>query len=434
MRHYTILLIAMTFLLPGWAAAQQPLPEFSTSYQIPSMTEPPPQGAAMDYLNVALLLVALGLAAYLSLRRRSRAWMLGLVMVCLLYFGFIRQGCICPIGATQNFTLSLADASYALPLTVGLFLLAPLVVALFFGRTFCSSVCPLGAIQELVVYKPVKVPPWLEGSLGMLRHAYLGLAILSAATGGSFLICRYDPFVGFFRLSAPLGLLLFGGGLLLLGLFVGRPYCRFLCPYAVLLKWCSSVSKWHVTITPDICIQCKLCEDACPYGAIRKPYVDTLPRAAGRRRLLLLLALVPVLTVAGAGFGRLAASALAGTDATVRTAREVWRHGQTGGEIPPDEVDAFFATGEPVAALYAGADAIRRRWHLGGWILGGWMGLMIGGKLVSLSVRRTRTDYEADRGDCLSCNRCFNACPRERLRRDPTAVMPPDLRPQEGRT
>lgn len=422
--RYIPTIIMFLLLFAGWCGAQQPLPEFSTSYQIPSMTEPPPERPGVEYFNAVLLIAALGVAAYIALRMRSRRFMLGMVVICLIYFGFVRQGCICAIGATQNFTLSMADPTYALPLVVAVFLFAPLIIALFFGRAFCSSVCPLGGIQEVVLLKPVKVARWLEQSLGMLRHAYLGLAILSAAMGGSFLICRYDPFVGFFRLSAPLAMLLVGGGMLLLGMFVGRPYCRFLCPYAVLLKWCSSVSKWHVSITPDYCIQCKLCEDSCPYGAIRKPYADTLPRAAGKRRLLLMLALVPVITAAGAGSGRLSASVLAGTDAVIRTARVVWRFERSGGEFAPDEVEAFFATGEPLEKLYAEADAARRRWHLGGWIFGGWMGLMIGGKLVALSVRRTRTDYEADRGDCLSCARCFDSCPREHLRHNPEAVMP----------
>jgi ferredoxin len=31
--------------------------------------------------------------------------------------------------------------------------------------------------------------------------------------------------------------------------------------------------------------------------------------------------------------------------------------------------------------------------------------------------RRRNADYEPDRGECLSCGRCFAYCPREHLRR-----------------
>ena len=37
-------------------------------------------------------------------------------------------------------------------------------------------------------------------------------------------------------------LLLLGGAFVVIGMFVGRPYCRFLCPYGALLKLASSIS------------------------------------------------------------------------------------------------------------------------------------------------------------------------------------------------
>jgi ferredoxin len=53
---------------------------------------------------------------------------------------------------------------------------------------------------------------------------------------------------------------------------------------------------------------------------------------------------------------------------------------------------------------------------MGGWIVGGFVGLVIGLKLIGLSIRRKRTDYEADRASCLACGRCFKYCPREHIR------------------
>ena len=48
--------------------------------------------------------------------------------------------------------------------------------------------------------------------------------------------------------------------------------------------------------------------------------------------------------------------------------------------------------------------------------LGGWVGLVIGVKLIHLSLRRRRTDYSPDRGGCVSCGRCFWYCPCEQVR------------------
>ena len=83
--------------------------------------------------------------------------------------------------------------------------------------------------------RSVRVPKWVDHSLGLVPYFYLGAAVGFAATGSAFLICRYDPFVAFFRRSGSDNMLVFGGCLLVIGLFVGRPYCRYLCPYGAIL-------------------------------------------------------------------------------------------------------------------------------------------------------------------------------------------------------
>ena len=80
------------------------------------------------------------LAAWLALRARSRAGLVWLTVACVAYFGFYRQGCVCPIGATQNVTLAIFDSSYALPVGVLMFFVLPLAFALFAGRSFCSAI------------------------------------------------------------------------------------------------------------------------------------------------------------------------------------------------------------------------------------------------------------------------------------------------------
>ena len=242
-------------------------------YETPEVQRPRPRAVAWQIFDVALLGLALGLAAWLGLWRRHRGGLLALTVACVAYFGFYREGCVCPIGSIQNVAVALVDPGYAVPYFVIAIFLLPLIAALFFGRVFCSGVCPLGAIQELVLIRAVEVPKRLDRALGSLKWLYLTAAVALAvapAASRDFIICRFDPFVGFFRFSGPAHMLLIGGAFLLLGLFVGRPYCRYLCPYGALLSLTSRLSWRSVSITPDRELDCGLCDRACPYGAIEK--------------------------------------------------------------------------------------------------------------------------------------------------------------------
>jgi polyferredoxin len=396
-----------------------PPPDFvETEHVIPSPTSPGPRQDVYEYIDAAVLIAALGLASYLILKKRSRRAIFALTVFSLLYFGFWRKGCVCSIGAIQNIVFSFFDRDYAVPIVVVTFFLLPLVFTLFFGRIFCAAVCPLGAIQDLVLVRPVSVPVWAESGLRLLAYVYLALAVLFAATGSAFVICRYDPFISIFRLSGSLNILILGGCLLLIGVFIGRPYCRFLCPYGVILRQLSRLSKWRVTITPDECIRCRLCEDSCPFGAIRKPTTQWPAQVyhVAKKRLAFLLLLLPVLVFLGGWAGSNLKDVTSRAHETVRLAEQIYLEETGKTEEITDPSTAFRATGQQIKELYEQASNIRGRFELGGWILGGFIGLLIGLKLIGLSVWRQRTDYEADRAGCLACGRCYKYCPREHVR------------------
>ena len=255
-----------------------PQPEdIGESYQLPDVQRVAPRSPWWYLVDVVLLTGALVAAAVIAHRWRRRWMMVAITMASLAYFGFFRQGCVCPIGATQNVTAALADPTLAVPFAVLLFFLLPLIAALLAGRVFCAGVCPLGAIQDLVVLRPAQLPRAVDRWGGLFRYVYLVAAIWMAAQPAmarDFIICRFDPFVGFFRLSGSAWMLTFGGCLLLVGTVVGRPYCRFLCPYGGLLAIVSRFAFKPIQITPDEELDCGLCAESCPFGAIRNLRAD----------------------------------------------------------------------------------------------------------------------------------------------------------------
>ncbi len=422
------LFLVATAAWPAGAIERFPPPDF-TSHQLPDTATPEPPWQGWQFIDVAFLAGALAAATYMALGNRSRRGLFVLTIVSLAWLGFRRGGCICSIGAIQNVALAIADPEYAIPFSAIVFFALPLVFALFFGRTFCAAVCPLGAVQELVAVRPVKVPGWVDHALGLLPYVYLGGAVIFAATGTTFIICNYDPFVGFFRLSASASMLVFGACFLVIGFFVGRPYCRYLCPYGALLGLCSKISKRHVRIPPDECIKCRLCEDACPYGAIQAPTVDQTAgeRLRARRRLAAILALLPVLVAGGAWIGHAMAVPLASLNPTAALAERIRLEetGEVEGTI--DASDAFRNTGQPAKALYEEARTLHQRFSVAGAWFGAWVGLVLGAKLVYLSIRRRRTEYQPDKANCVSCGRCFWYCPVEQVRLGLIQAIPLEL-------
>ncbi|NLD39635.1 MAG: 4Fe-4S binding protein [Desulfatiglans sp.] len=420
MRIRTISLLLALLVISGMAIdsftiERFPPPQFEGDYVKPGMTAPPPRAGVWPVIDASVLVITLCLASWFALKKRSRTMIFCLMIFSLVYFGFYRKGCVCPIGSIQDISLLIFRADHAIPMITIFFFIMPLIATLLFGRGFCAGVCPLGAVQDLTLIKPVKVPSWLEHTLRYLAYIYLAIAILLAVNGSAFVICKYDPYVAIFRQNANLDMVIIGGILLVTGFFIGRPYCRFLCPYGVILRQLSRFSKWRVRITPTDCNQCRLCEDACPYGAIRQP-VQEWPQtthAADKKRLALLLVLLPVIAIAGSWIGNAIAPLAARTHATVSLAEQVWVEENMPDTLTTDASEFFRSSGESIPSLYERAALVRERFEKGGWFLGGFLGLILGGKLIMLSLRPRQKDYEADRAGCVSCGRCYRYCPKE---------------------
>ena len=338
-----------------------------------------PRAQVWEYIDVIVLIAALAVTTWLALKKRSRQGLIWMSVFSLAYFGFYREGCICSVGSVQNVSLALFNTGYSIPLTALLFFIIPLLFALAYGRVFCAGVCPLGAIQELTGFKPVKLPKSVEVILAFVPFIYLGIAILFASTNSQFLICRYDPFVGIFRLDAPYTMIIFGALLLLAGIFVNRPYCRFLCPYGVLLNIFSRFSGKHLTITPAECTNCRLCENACPYDAIIPSDTDQKPEdpQKSRRRFVLYFLMVPVFAIIGAVLLYNLAPALSGANNTVRLAREIRSEKKTGIESELKSVVAFKEAGKTEAQLFTEEESVIGRFKKGSPWAGAFLGNIV---------------------------------------------------------
>jgi polyferredoxin len=410
---YIIFLLLFFWHMVLFAQDRFPRPEFESGHVYPTNQMPAPRAQVWEYIDVLVLIGALLMTTWLALKKRSRQGLIWMSVFSLAYFGFYRQGCICAVGSVQNVSLALFNTGYSIPLTALLFFIIPLLFALAFGRVFCAGVCPLGAIQELTGLKPVKLPKSVELTLALVPFIYLVIAILFASTNSQFLICRYDPFVGIFRLDAPYTMIIFGALLLLAGIFVNRPYCRFLCPYGVLLNIFSRFAGKHLTITPAECINCRLCEEVCPYDAIIPSDTDqkNVAPEKSRKRFILYFLLVPLFAATGAFLLYNLAPSLSGANSTVRLAREIRTEKKTGIESELKDVVAFKESGKTESELYNEEEMIIGRFRNGSPWAGAFLGISFGIGMISLTIKTKRNEYKPHQGKCYSCGRCFKFCP-----------------------
>ena len=257
---------------------------------IPQEFHPVP--AYISYIDLSILVCVLSLGIFMICRRRPRRELTILALVSFGYFGLVRGGCICPVGAVSNITIGVVYPELIGRVTILLFLI-PLVAALIAGRVFCTAGCPLGAIQHVIQKKKkyVVLPRWLC-TVSLITSAVILVAtIWLMLQSNLMLVCLLDPYKALFFTGhawimrsiafvsgasmASYGLWACGTAawlflfvMLILGYWVPRPFCRFICPYGVLLGCISVVAYKRRRIEKEKCSFCGLCERECPTQAI----------------------------------------------------------------------------------------------------------------------------------------------------------------------
>jgi len=405
----------LSFISTGLLANRFPQPDFQSGYVFPEPYWPTPNEALWSYIDIFLLVALMGFVAWAVIKKQVRWPVIVTSIISIAYFGFFRYGCVCSVGALQNVALALVSDTYTLPLFVLLLFALPLVFALIFGRVFCSGVCPLGALQEIVNIRNYQLSKAVTGVLSVFPWIYLGFAVLFAITYSGFIICRYDPFVGIFRLGGPFPLISFGVVLLIFSVFTGRPFCRFICPYGAILGMFSRFSIYQVKLTKKECNNCELCHNACPVDAIRPPYENKVKenRSEGVKRILRYAVFLPLMVAAGAITLSLMSDRLSRMNQDVRLYHMVVDHQANPMPVQPLILEAFFGQEvKTVADLFEVSEIVKADFRRKSRVIGGFLGLVIGLTLIGLSTKRTRKTYSIDDANCICCGRCFSYCPQ----------------------
>lgn len=390
------------------STARFPAPEFE-HYKLPQMDI---ESYVHDttYWRVGALILFLLLSGIFFHRFRSSKAMLLISFAGLMVFGFAFHACPCPVGLFQN----IADSAVnGLTISFGYLLLfaIPLACALVWGRLFCSGACPLGAVQELLQWKALKVPSALDRTLRMIPILVLIVATVSAASGALYPLCYADPYLPLFVFSFPIPFAIVTLIFLTLGFFVSRPFCRFICPYGVLLRFFAIFTATRPKITQETCINCKLCEQGCPNGAIISPENEDSTEAhiRGTRRLSLLVSCLPLALFLGGMIGYVASPILAEIHPDVRLLNDLNGHRNT------EATAAFEASGESMVNLKNKALRARDITTIGLSFGGVLFAACVMAELIAVARRReTEETYEIDSGLCLCCGRCYQTCPLEK--------------------
>lgn len=153
------------------------------------------------------------------------------------------------------------------------------VTTLLWGRVFCGFLCPFGALQdalEKVVPRRFRreLPTWLHRRALKGKYGILALILIPAAAGSQVSIFQYfEPFGTVFFFSTSLLLWSIAGVVLLASAVVPRFYCRYACPLGAALALGSSLAPFRMPRVEQ-CSVCRVCENACPTGAIEKERID----------------------------------------------------------------------------------------------------------------------------------------------------------------
>jgi ferredoxin len=191
--------------------------------------------------------------------------------------------------------------------TVAIGFIIVLIITLIGGRVYCSTICPLGTLQDIIIFLRKKISPKnrfrFKKALTVLRYSIFGITIGSLFINGLLAMNLLDPYANFGRMgthllqpvilwinnllakllpalglnileSRPLHLVsfLFSTGMLtlvfLMSVLRGRLYCNTVCPIGTIFGLLSKISFYKIKIKPSTCTKCGKCQAVCKANCI----------------------------------------------------------------------------------------------------------------------------------------------------------------------
>jgi len=188
-----------------------------------------------------------------------------------------------PIASLMNLKVFLLTGLFPDIHPAGLFLLlAFIAMSWLLRKSFCSWLCPVGAISEFLwtygkktFRRNLRIPRVGDIALRFLKYILLGLFLYAVASmpvagiqaflGGPYGVVADVKMLNFFRflgLTGMIVIVVISAG----SIFIQNFWCRYLCPYGALFGLLSKLSPLKIKREVSLCIDCAKCAKACPSG------------------------------------------------------------------------------------------------------------------------------------------------------------------------
>ena len=185
---------------------------------------------------------------------------------------------LCPFGGVVSIYQFATAGTYVKKTHESSFILMGIgfLLALVLGPAFCGWVCPMGSIQEWLgklgrrIWKKRYnrfIPSRIDRLLRYLRYALLAWVLYATIMTGALIFADIDPYFALFNFwsgEVALTAIIVLIAVLVLSLFVERPFCKYACPYGAVLGVFNFLRIFKIKRNAATCIDCKRCDRDCP--------------------------------------------------------------------------------------------------------------------------------------------------------------------------